>query len=271
MALTVALPLRLPGQLRSGPDTVIVRAGTLTLHGLLWRPTGRGPFPAILFNHGSHSAGDTLRATEPLAIGPVFARHGYVFLFLLRRGVGLSADQGQADGDLMNSAFSSGGQEARDRIQLELLDGEQLNEAFAGLAFLRALTEVDAKRIGVVGHSFGGSLTILMAARDPGIRAAVVFSGAGYSWNLSSALRNRLMAAVGHTTTPIFFNHAANDYSTAPGTQLASEMERLHRPHLLKIYPPFGSSPREAHSLVYRSVVTWEADVFGFLGRYLHP
>ena len=36
-------------------------------------------------------------------LGPVFARHGYVFLYLFRRGVGLSADQGTNAVDAMNS------------------------------------------------------------------------------------------------------------------------------------------------------------------------
>jgi len=35
------------------PQTVEVRSGTLTLRALLWRPPGKGPFPAILLNHGS--------------------------------------------------------------------------------------------------------------------------------------------------------------------------------------------------------------------------
>jgi hypothetical protein len=38
---------------RSGPDTVEVHNGSVTLRALLWRPKGRGPFPAILLNHGS--------------------------------------------------------------------------------------------------------------------------------------------------------------------------------------------------------------------------
>jgi predicted dienelactone hydrolase len=36
-----------------GPDTVVVQSGNLRLHALLWRPQGKGPFPVVLFNHGS--------------------------------------------------------------------------------------------------------------------------------------------------------------------------------------------------------------------------
>jgi hypothetical protein len=41
------------GQRSAGPETVVVHDGSITLHGLLWRPQGRGPFPAVLLNHGS--------------------------------------------------------------------------------------------------------------------------------------------------------------------------------------------------------------------------
>lgn len=41
------------GQSTGGPETVVVHNGPITLLALLWRPPGRGPFPAILLNHGS--------------------------------------------------------------------------------------------------------------------------------------------------------------------------------------------------------------------------
>jgi hypothetical protein len=40
-------------QTSRGPESVVIRSGAATLHAMLWRPQGRGPFPAILLNHGS--------------------------------------------------------------------------------------------------------------------------------------------------------------------------------------------------------------------------
>jgi hypothetical protein len=37
-----------------GPETVTVVSGSRMLRGLIWRPAGEGPFPAILFNHGRY-------------------------------------------------------------------------------------------------------------------------------------------------------------------------------------------------------------------------
>jgi carboxymethylenebutenolidase len=269
VVLAVALQPEARGQGSNGPDTVTVQSGDLTLRGLLWRPPGLGPFPAVLFNHGSYGRDDPLVADQPAAIGSVFARHGYVFLFLCRQGVGLSVGQGTADGDLMASALAAHGQEGRNRVQLELMEAEELNEALAGLAFLRALPEVNPHRVAVAGHSFGGSLTLFLVERDTALRAAVIFAGAAHSWGRSPELRARLLAAVGRARAPVLFLHAANDYSTTSGRALATEMRRLRRPHRLKIYPAFGRTARESHNLVFNSVSTWEPDAFAFLHRYV--
>ena len=268
LALVSAVAPRATGQSSIVPDTVVVPNGTLRLHALLWRPQGPGPFPAILFNHGGRITPE-YAAVQSAALGPVFARHGYVFLYLFRRGSVLSADQGTSAGDLMAHELEARGQDARNRLQLQLLEGDMLSDAFAGLEFLRRLSGVDRSRVGVVGHSFGGSLTLLMAERDTALGAAVTFSGSANSWDHSMELRNRLRAAVGHATAPIFFAQAANDYSTAPTEALSAEMTRLGKPHGAKLYPAVGQTADEGHDFVHLRVSEWEPDVFAFLDEYL--
>jgi len=270
LALLLALGLTLGWPHDSAAqDTVTVKTGQLTLRGLLWRPTGAGPFPAVLFNHGSGSTTDPVSMEEPSTIGPLFARHGYVFLFLFRQGIGLSRGRGTADGDLMARALAAEGVQGRNRVQMQLLEGEELDEADAGLVFLRNLPKVDPRRVAIAGHSFGGSLTLLLAARDTSVRATVAFAPAAASWAQSPQLRARLRSAVDHVTAPVMFVYAANDYSVAPGEALAAEMQRHRKLHVLKIYPSFGATAREAHSVLYRNVPAWERDVFRFLDERL--
>jgi dienelactone hydrolase len=265
--MTSVLAARAGGQPASGPDTLLVRSGALHLHALLWRPRGHGPFPGILFNHGSGHASGIAAGDQrhPELLGPVFAKHGYVFLYLFRRGDGLSAGQGIPSGDLMDRELAAKGQEARNRLQVRLLATEEIGDVLAGLLFLRALPEVDAHDIGVAGHSFGGSLALLAAERDTTLRAVVDFSGGTGSWERSTRLRALLLAAVDRIAAPVFFIHAANDLSIAPGKALAAEMARLGKPCRLKIYPPVGRTAAEGHNFVHLGVATWEPDVFTFL------
>ena len=252
------------------PDTVIVASGNLRLRGLLWRPAGAGRFPAILFNHGSGRTVDDLTVGRgPESIGPVFARHGYVLLFLFRRGAGLSEDQGTRAGDALDRELAQHGQEARNRLQMQMLETEQLPDALAGVEFLRARPDVDPARVGVVGHSFGGSLTLLLVARDSALRGAVDFSGAALSWPRSPELRARLLAAVRATTVPVLFIHPANDYGLESGPALSAEMTRLGKTNRLKMYPAYGTTTREGHNFLFLDSCVWERDVFAFLDEYV--
>src|SRR5262249_31986630 len=138
----------------SAPQTVEIASGQLQLRAFLWKPTGRGPFPAILFNHGrsghpqQHT--ETLNITEAARVlGPVFAKHGYLFLYLFRRGEGLSASQGSFIGDLLDREEAAKGEEARNHLQFVLLTTDHFEDVSAGLSFLKGLPDVDARRIGV--------------------------------------------------------------------------------------------------------------------------
>ncbi len=128
---------------------------------------------------------------------------------------------------------------------------------------------MDSNRIAIVGHSFGGSLTLLVVENDHRLRAAVIFGAAGGSWDRSPQLRARLITAVHNIPVPILIIHAQNDYSVNPGYALDSVMNHLNKAHELKIYPKFGNSDSEGHNMIFLSIETWEADVFRFLDENL--
>ena len=223
------------------PKLVAIRSGQATLHAHVWRPAGTGPFPAVLVNHGSGPTKEQFERLGPYeqhseSIGPVFVRHGYVCVFLFRRGVGPSTDQGENVIDGLNREFAAHGQTARNALQMDLLEGREMRDALAALAF---------------------------------VRAAVIFSAAGYSWDQSPELRGRLLEAARRAAVPLFFIHAENDYSTHSGKALDAELARLGKPHRLKIYPPVGRTADEGHDFPLNSVATWERDVFAFLDQYM--
>lgn len=141
-------PLVVAGQ------TVVVPSGNLRLKAFLWKPNGPGPFPAVLFCHGSggpdatHTAGLPMtEAAEKLA--PVFLKHGYAFMYLYRRGQGLSADQATFIQDILQREEASKGKEARQHLQFVLATTDQLDDVMAALSFLKTAPAVDAKCIAI--------------------------------------------------------------------------------------------------------------------------
>src|SRR4029077_539346 len=65
------------GQTSGRPETVVVHNGSATLHAMVWRPPGHGPFPGILLNHGSGRSREELERLGPYErnaekLGPVF-------------------------------------------------------------------------------------------------------------------------------------------------------------------------------------------------------
>lgn len=252
------------------PQIVEFTSGSLHLKGYLWQPSGAGPFPAILFNHGSGGADATetggmsmKEAAETLA--PVFMKHGYAFFYPCRRGQGLSAGQGKLIQDELKEEETARGVEARQKLQFQLMTGPHLEDTLAALSFLKTVPGIDARRIAVIGHSFGGQLALLDVERDGRLRAAVTFGAAANSWAKSPELRDRLLCAINKANVPIMLIHASNDYDTSAGRELAKELELLHKTHILKIYPADGKTSDEGHNLVYNSIPVWEADVLKFL------
>ena len=185
----------------SAPETVVVPSGNLRLKGFLWKPAGSIPSPAVLFVHGSGSTdaahtGEFAITDAAAMLAPVFVKHGYAFLYLFRRGQGLSADQGPFLQDVLQREKAAKGDEARKRLQFLLMTTDHLDDVMAGLSFLKTLPVIDSHRIAVVGHSFGGQLTLLAAEHDRSLRAAVTFGAAAASWEGSPELRERLLTAV---------------------------------------------------------------------------
>src|SRR6187399_1742743 len=102
--------------------------------------------------------------------------------YLFRRGQGPSADQGLFMQDILQREETAKGKESRQHLQFVLATTDHVDDVMAGLTFLKATPGIDPKRVAIVGHSFGGQLTLLAGERDNTIRAAVTVSAAAGSW-----------------------------------------------------------------------------------------
>lgn len=132
-------------------EEVVFRNGEVSLAGTLLRPAAPGRRPAIVFLHGS--GGEGRWASRWLA--QRFAAAGFSALIFDKRGVG------QSTGDWRQSGFE-----------------DLAEDAAAGVRLLRSRPDIDPARIGVYGHSQGGTIAPLAAERAGGL-AFVIASAAG--------------------------------------------------------------------------------------------
>jgi dienelactone hydrolase len=235
------------------PELVSFPSGELELRGFLWKPDGPGPFPAVLWNHGSEKLpGDVGRVARFLL------PQGYAFFVPHRRGQGRSP--GPYIMDQLNAAMPA----ARGAALVDLHE-TQLGDQLAALAFLLERPFVDRARVSVFGFSFGGIQTMLAAERGPGYRVAVNCSGAAQVWSRYGEIRDRLTAAARGAKVPVFFLQAENDYDLAPNRALAGAVGAAGRPVEAKIYPPAGASAQDGHEVCVRGVELWGPDALAFV------
>lgn len=245
-------------------ETVTFSSGQLSLKGVLWRPLGKGPFPAVLFNHGSGKD----YTDELAALGPIFVARGYIMFWPYRRGHGLSADQGEWVRDQLDAALAEGGEHLRSTTMTELLLGPHLADQTAALDWLVAQPDVDPTRVYVAGNSFGGVETVLISAETDRVRAAVDFAGAALNWAHSADLRAAMIQAATNAQVPLMFIQADNDADTSPSRDLAAAMQKAGKDFRIHIFPRFGVTPQDGHSFGYFGGEIWGDTVFDFFAEY---
>jgi dienelactone hydrolase len=148
------------------------------------------------------------------------------------------------------------------------LDAES-DDVLAALDVVAALLEVDASHVGVMGSSFGGTTTLLAAARTNRFTCAVDFAGAAMNWDRTPALRAMMTEAARRLVVPVFFLQARNDYSVRPTLELAAELANTGQIVQSRVYPEFGVNHYEGHLLESRGPTVWAPDVRHFLERHL--
>jgi carboxymethylenebutenolidase len=245
-----------------GEETVSFSSGDKVLQGLVYKPSGPGPFPAVLYNHGSAPGMLSKQAFD--ALGPVFVSRGWVFFAPFRRGQGLSAAAGPFIGDEIAAAEKKGGTAAGAAAAVRLLATDHLNDQLAALAWLQQQSFVRKDRIAVAGNSFGG-IEVVFGARRGQYCAAIDSAGGAQSWALAPQLQSAMTRAVQEARMPIFFFQAANDCDLSPSKTLSAVMKAAGKPYQLKIYPAYGKSTEDGHAFGYFGASVWADDVFRFL------
>jgi len=133
-------------------EEVSFRNGDVTLSGTLLLPLTEVPYPAVVFLHGAGSEG----RYGARFLAEYFTRYGIAALIYDKRGVGKST------GDWKRSDFA-----------------DLAGDAIAGIHFLQQRKEINPRKIGIYGHSQGGSIGPLVAARSRDVAFVISAAGGG--------------------------------------------------------------------------------------------
>jgi len=243
---------------------VFYPSGNLRIQAYLYKPDGDGPFPLVIYNHGSRDGRE--RASVPFQyVGKMLTRAGYVVLVPERRGYGKS------DGSTWREEVGN------DQYGLTIRLQAETDDVLAAVEYLRTVHFADTSRMGIMGWSFGGIVTMLAVSRSTAFLVAIDQAGGALAWDGNPHLRSVLIAAAEKAATPTLFMVAKNDRTTSSITTLAEIFKKRGVSHQTVIYEPFtppqGTRVAAPGHAVFsaQSASVWESDVVQFLGRYLGP
>ena len=135
------------------------KSQNVTLAATLTIPQGTGPFPAVVLITGSgpQDRDESLLGHKPfLVLSDYLTRHGIAVLRADDRGTAKST------GDFATATTA-----------------DFATDTEAGVAYLKTRPEIDPHKIGLIGHSEGGVIAPLIAARNKDVAFIVMMAGTG--------------------------------------------------------------------------------------------
>lgn len=158
------------------PTPFVENGAPVTLEMVIYKPEGAGPFPTVVFNHGSTGIGNdpTLfkQTWAPERTARWFTQRGWLIAFPQRRG------RGQSDG-----LYDEGLTAKREHYSCEpaiALAGfdHAVADLDAAVAWLQRSPDVDTRRMEIAGQSRGGILAVAYAGMRPDVfQGAINFVG----------------------------------------------------------------------------------------------
>jgi pimeloyl-ACP methyl ester carboxylesterase len=158
-------------------------AGGIEIGGTLTLPEGPGPHPAVLLitGSGSQDRDETLFGHKPfLVIADHLTRKGIAVLRVDDRGIG------KTTGDPLTATVE-----------------DHITDAEAGVAFLKSQPEIDPERIGLIGHSEGGVIAPVVAAKSSDVAFVVSLAGPAVSGAELNPMQVRALLEAGNSPKAI--------------------------------------------------------------------
>jgi pimeloyl-ACP methyl ester carboxylesterase len=162
----------------------------VTLAGTMTRPRGAGPFPVVLLITGSgpQDRDEMLLGHKPFyVLADYLTRQGIAVLRVDDRGIGKSTGN-----------------------YAQATTGDFADDVIAGIDYLKTRADVDKTHIGLLGHSEGGMVAPIVAAKNQDVAFIVLLAGPGVpADDILVRQASLIMKANGATDAMIKDNEAA--------------------------------------------------------------
>ncbi|HKC65212.1 MAG TPA: alpha/beta fold hydrolase [Pyrinomonadaceae bacterium] len=239
--------------------TIFYKSGGLNIEAYFYKPAGTGPFPLVIYNHGSRQGHE--RQEVPFKyVAEMLTANGYAVLVPERRGYGKS------DGPTFSEEVASAAQPLMQRFN------EEADDVLAGLEYLRSTAhDINFNRVALMGWSHGGVVSILAASRNHSFVAIIDQAGGALTWKHSTELQTALTQAARKITVPGLCQDAENDATTDAVKMVGNAIRAAGNQEKTIIYPAFTptSNPDNiapGHLIFSRQgIQIWQNDVLSFL------
>lgn len=155
-------------------DVTFDGAGGVKLAGTLTMPESGAPFAAVILVAGSgpQDRDETIFGHKPfLVLADYLTRHGIAVLRSDKRGIG------QSTGDIRTATSE-----------------DFASDVESAITYLKTRPEIDPKKIGLLGHSEGGLIAPMVAAKDHSVAFIVLMAGTGLRGDEILMAQRRLIA-----------------------------------------------------------------------------
>jgi len=251
-ARTAAAIAQISGQTVRIPVSDSGPLGTtqITLEATVYRPSGDGPFPVVVFNHGSTGGNPAaVKVTRKAALqARFFVERGFVVVAPMRRG------RGASDG-FYGESYGC------DSINLTSGVARAVEDVDGVVAWLGTLPWADTTRLVMAGISRGGFLSVVYAGERPQrVKGVVNFVG-GWTGERCEGFNAASFAHAGRDArVPMLWLYGDRDHYYGPASIRAyhDAFAKAGGRGALHLYP------REGHDLA-NFVDLWEATADTYL------
>ena len=189
---------------------VTYKSGDESVSGMLYQPSGKGPFPAIVVIHEWWGLNDWVKEQASK-----LSDQGYVTLAI----------------DLYRGKVASTPEEAHELMR-GVPEDRATRDLLAATAYLRSLKNIKPEKIGAVGWCMGGGYSLDLAVNDPKLAADVINYG-------HLATEPETLKKI---NAPVLGNFGGQDKGIPPEdvNKFADELKKLGKSVDVKIYPEAG-------------------------------